>query len=232
MLAAAPDDTYPIIYEAVLDSVALNRPSSDSLFKFTPLLTPSLDRAIDLHAEAVVDDGSQFETFAARPHLQASLHPLLAFTKFWRNTYAQSSLDIVYPPELDSRLSLIKKLAQDVKETQPQDSQLYSQLEESVRTFSFADERGKRTIPPSPCNRGSPKLIFLHCQLESNSPSTSIRRQMFQLEITKPTSTNHVFISRLETELQRTRKPPQSSCQVLVSLQSRCTVLSILPSVV
>ncbi|GAA6008243.1 hypothetical protein JCM11491_001941 [Sporobolomyces phaffii] len=143
MLAAASDDTYSALYEAVLDSLATIHTSSDSLAKFVPLLTPSLDRALDFHAGAVVDDGSQFETFAARPHLRASLQPLLAFNKFWRTTYAHASLDIVYPPELVSRLHLVKGLAQDVLETQPQESSLYSQLEESVRAFASIEEQAR-----------------------------------------------------------------------------------------
>lgn len=146
MLAAASDDTYSALYEAVLDSLATIHTSSDSLAKFVPLLTPSLDRALDFHAGAVVDDGSQFETFAARPHLRASLQPLLAFNKFWRTTYAHASLDIVYPPELVSRLHLVKGLAQDVLETQPQESPLYSQLEESVRAFASIEEQGRRPL--------------------------------------------------------------------------------------
>ncbi|GAA5893465.1 uncharacterized protein JCM6883_003527 [Sporobolomyces salmoneus] len=144
MLSAASNNTYSVLYEAALDSIATRRPSSDALLKFVPLLTPSLDRALDFHAEAVVeDDATQLETFAPRPHLEASLHPLLAFNKFWRKTYGQTSLDIVYPPDLLSRLHLVRGLAQDIMETQPQDSQLYSQLEESVRTFSSADERAR-----------------------------------------------------------------------------------------
>ncbi|GAA5948167.1 hypothetical protein JCM3765_007140 [Sporobolomyces pararoseus] len=150
MLSAASNDTYPVLYETVLESLAKKELSSDGLVKFIPLLAPSLDRAIDLHAEKVADDDSSLETFAPRPHCLASLHPLIAFNKFWRKTYAQASLGVIFPPDLVTRIKLVSDLAQDVVDTQPQDSELRSKMEETVRTFSGVYERARAQASTNP----------------------------------------------------------------------------------
>ncbi|GAA5925428.1 uncharacterized protein JCM15063_005024 [Sporobolomyces koalae] len=176
MLAAASDQTYPQLYEAVLDSLAVFRPSSDSLSKYVPLLTPSLDRALDLHAAAVVDDATQLETFAPRPHLQHSLQPLLAFGKFWRATYDQLDFDVTYPPELISRVHLVRQLAQGVLDTESPTSQFHSQLDESIRMLSSIEKNGIfRSIPFSQHIPYSRLTLSLHEPIELATLEVSTR---------------------------------------------------------
>ncbi|GJN90570.1 hypothetical protein Rhopal_003582-T1 [Rhodotorula paludigena] len=114
LLRSASDDAFPTIYDDALRQLStVVQPTSDHLRRFAPVLYPSLNRALQL-SEWGHNPESQamLEASLAQHTPQLAVHgPIIAFETFWRATFARSTVNLEYPPEMVDPLRIVMGVA-------------------------------------------------------------------------------------------------------------------------
>ncbi|CEQ39507.1 SPOSA6832_01041, partial [Sporobolomyces salmonicolor] len=151
LLEVASDSAFTALYELVLEKLKSSiNPSTASLQTFLPVITPSLNRAFDL--QATTERADSFSQSRSIDPSSPSLRPLFAFFDFWNATFGPTTEDIEYPKELVEVLSIMRDAAAGLVARNLGDTQLASQLEESMRMLPPAGQahsrRAKSPTPP------------------------------------------------------------------------------------
>ncbi|GAA5857904.1 hypothetical protein JCM1840_000961 [Sporobolomyces johnsonii] len=150
LLEVASDSAFTTLYELVLQKLKSSiNPSTASLQTFLPVITPSLNRAFDL--QAVTETTDVFSQSQSIDPSSPSLRPLFAFFDFWNATFGPTTADVEYPKELVEVLSIMRDAAAGLVARNLGDTQLASQLEESMRMLPPAGQaHNRRAESPTP----------------------------------------------------------------------------------